>query len=339
MDPQSLGARRYEPATERSANLDRLRLLADGTCTYVWRDASHPNASWLVEIESLNESAMLARLSGKEITVIERSASGDISIYTRDGVSINTGSLWTRRPRAGERLIELREIINTNDSQKLELLARALDFAFHVLSPRRTGATLVLDLEGSISLDSGQFLGGSDGMPILASFSNDSSLTPLANLLSSVDGACLVDSSGRVIAVEVMLPSSDDAARFTLPLGGTRHTSALRYSFDKDTAVIMVVSADGPVSVFYGGARIMTLEESPSNSLQITQFSPGQARQFEEVRSTVECVRCSKAFLVTDLVRAGDSPAEQTVPCPVCRAPALLSLGPNYRVRVSPSRT
>ena len=37
---------------------------------------------------------------------------------------------------------------------------------------------------------------------------------------------------------------------------GTRHTSALRYSYDDPTATLIVVSEDGPVSVLRGGERL-----------------------------------------------------------------------------------
>jgi DNA integrity scanning protein DisA with diadenylate cyclase activity len=36
-------------------------------------------------------------------------------------------------------------------------------------------------------------------------------------------------------------------------LGGTRHTSGLRYSYDDPSAIVIVVSEDGPVSVLRNG--------------------------------------------------------------------------------------
>jgi DNA integrity scanning protein DisA with diadenylate cyclase activity len=37
------------------------------------------------------------------------------------------------------------------------------------------------------------------------------------------------------------------------PLGGTRHTSGRRYSYDDPTATVIAVSEDGPVSVLRNG--------------------------------------------------------------------------------------
>jgi len=36
-------------------------------------------------------------------------------------------------------------------------------------------------------------------------------------------------------------------------LGGTRHTSGRRYSYDDPGAIVVAVSGDGPVSVFQAG--------------------------------------------------------------------------------------
>lgn len=38
--------------------------------------------------------------------------------------------------------------------------------------------------------------------------------------------------------------------------GGTRHTSALRYSYDDPRATLIVISEDGPVSVMRAGKRL-----------------------------------------------------------------------------------
>ena len=44
---------------------------------------------------------------------------------------------------------------------------------------------------------------------------------------------------------------------------GMRHRSAQRYSHDHPTATIVVVSEDGPVSVFRGGAIAVTSAAAP----------------------------------------------------------------------------
>jgi len=50
-----------------------------------------------------------------------------------------------------------------------------------------------------------------------------------------------------------VVPSGDAEERVD-PLGGMRHTSGRRYSYDDPTALVVVVSEDGPVTVLKGGA-------------------------------------------------------------------------------------
>jgi len=51
----------------------------------------------------------------------------------------------------------------------------------------------------------------------------------------------------------VRLVPSNRAEQSVEPLGGTRHTSARRYSHDDPLATVIAVSDDGPVSVFRNG--------------------------------------------------------------------------------------
>ena len=54
------------------------------------------------------------------------------------------------------------------------------------------------------------------------------------------------------------LVPSKASERTVEPLGGTRHTSGRRYSYDDQLATVIAVSEDGPVSVFRGGAVLGT---------------------------------------------------------------------------------
>jgi DNA integrity scanning protein DisA with diadenylate cyclase activity len=46
---------------------------------------------------------------------------------------------------------------------------------------------------------------------------------------------------------------SNHAEQIVEPIGGTRHTSARRYSHDDPLATVIAISDDGPVSVFRNG--------------------------------------------------------------------------------------
>jgi hypothetical protein len=78
-------------------------------------------------------------------------------------------------------------------------------------------------------------------------------LAPLRHALAQVDGAAVFDVGGVLRQLGVRLVPSAAAEEEVDALGGTRHTSGRRYSFDDPTATVVAVSADGPVSVLRRG--------------------------------------------------------------------------------------
>jgi DNA integrity scanning protein DisA with diadenylate cyclase activity len=82
-------------------------------------------------------------------------------------------------------------------------------------------------------------------------------LAPLRHALAQVDGAAVFDADGVLRRLGVRLVPSDHAENTVEPLGGTRHTSARRYSHDDPLATVIAVSEDGPVSVFRNGAILL----------------------------------------------------------------------------------
>jgi len=80
-----------------------------------------------------------------------------------------------------------------------------------------------------------------------------SHLAPLRHALSQIDGAAVFDTEGVLRHLGALLVPSARAERVVDALGGTRHTSALRYSHDDPSATLIVVSEDGPVSVVRNG--------------------------------------------------------------------------------------
>ena len=79
-------------------------------------------------------------------------------------------------------------------------------------------------------------------------------LAPLRHALAQIDGAAVFDADGVLRQLGVRLVPSNAAEETIEPVGGTRHTSARRYSHDDPRATVIAVSDDGPVSVFRGGA-------------------------------------------------------------------------------------
>ena len=66
---------------------------------------------------------------------------------------------------------------------------------------------------------------------------------------------------------------SKTAERNVEAVGGTRHTSGRRYSYDDRSATVIAVSDDGPVSVFRGGSVLGTSRDR-SRSLEDRELTP-----------------------------------------------------------------
>jgi DNA integrity scanning protein DisA with diadenylate cyclase activity len=79
-------------------------------------------------------------------------------------------------------------------------------------------------------------------------------LAPLRHALAQVDGAAIFNADGVLRQLGVRLVPSKAAEKTVEAFGGTRHTSARRYSHDDPLATVIAVSEDGPVSLLRKGA-------------------------------------------------------------------------------------
>jgi DNA integrity scanning protein DisA with diadenylate cyclase activity len=75
-------------------------------------------------------------------------------------------------------------------------------------------------------------------------------------VLAQTDGAALFDGVGKLVELGVLLMPTPESEDEVDAIGGTRHTSARRYSHDDPDALVIVVSEDGPVTLFRGGEVI-----------------------------------------------------------------------------------
>jgi DNA integrity scanning protein DisA with diadenylate cyclase activity len=85
-----------------------------------------------------------------------------------------------------------------------------------------------------------------------------SHLAPLRHALAQIDGAAIFDGDGVLRQLGVRLVPSKASEQVVEALGGTRHTSGRRYSYDDRLATVIAVSEDGPVSVFRSGSVLGT---------------------------------------------------------------------------------
>jgi DNA integrity scanning protein DisA with diadenylate cyclase activity len=122
----------------------------------------------------------------------------------------------------------------------------------HWLSPGRVGATLVVPVShGQSGLD----LDRAIAVPRL-SVTNRHHYPALLSALMQTDLATVVNARGDVHRIGVGLHWSPEAEATVNTTRGMRHRSAARYTYDHPEAVAIVVSEDGPVTVFHHGKSL-----------------------------------------------------------------------------------
>jgi hypothetical protein len=227
------------------------RTYADGRAAYLVRQ---PGAAFALAcfdrlLQYEVDVVRLQEATGAQI--IQRTAVLEVPRLFLDGAVIEwNGRQWDSRPTASAVLPTLRRAVPQLDC---EVARHVLELAVHWLSPGRIGATIVIfdrDIPWA-SLDTAT----ASRTPDL-SLVNRRHFPALFAALRQFDLATVVspDGSVRKIGVGLRFSAEADAA---LPIArGMRHRSAQRFSYDHPTATVVVVSEDGPVSIFRDGVTV-----------------------------------------------------------------------------------
>ena len=182
-------------------------------------------------------------------TVVQRHSNSSVRAVGGFGVLRSDGMDWHLEPPI-DRWLNLSGCANGLIDPTL--LDQFLRFAVHDVAARGVGATFLVS-------PGGRLLPGSErryGKPPDLRIDRPSDLAPLYHILGQLDGAAVFDERGELQELGVRLVPSATAEASVEPYRGTRHTSALRYSYDDPEATIIVVSEDGPVSVLRAGRRL-----------------------------------------------------------------------------------
>ena len=246
------------------------RVYADGRSSYLVRAVDGSAALACFERSMLFEADLveLQRLTGA--IVVQRTPVLDVVRIVADGSVISwDGSHWRSRPTAAS----LRDDLVAADPDGGERLVAIAELAIHWLAPSRVGATIVVGLGpgGRDSLD----LATAVATPPL-SVVNRRHSSALTAVLRQHDLAVLVDRDGVIRKMAVGLRWSDEAEAAVDDGRGMRHRSAQRFSHDHPKATIVVVSEDGPVTVFRNGRVVATTGPSDAGDVPSlrTPFRP-----------------------------------------------------------------
>jgi DNA integrity scanning protein DisA with diadenylate cyclase activity len=198
------------------------------------------------------ESTALDVATGAGVYSVQRRQTGWVRVCGPAGVVIWDGTRWAVKPHA-ERLADAlqRAVRDAEPRVAIGLLRLCL----HWLSANRVGALLVWSPHGDARSLDRIGLGAAIAIPPM-DVTCDDHLPALVNVLAQVDRAALVTPHGTIDTLGVALRPTRASVGAVEPFGGTRHTSAQRFSFDHDDCVVFVVSAAGPMTVFHRGTPI-----------------------------------------------------------------------------------
>jgi sensor domain DACNK-containing protein/DisA checkpoint controller-like protein len=220
------------------------RRFADGLSCWLARRVDGTN-EWMVFDRSAGSERDLVVLSGAfDTTIVQRHPSGSVRVVGSFGVLRWQDFRWHHEPPVSSWI----DAVSASPSDP-EVLEALLEFAVHDLGSRGIGALLVYRPDP----EPGGRVEERLPTPPPLRIREASHLAPLRHALSQVDGAAVFDGGGVLRRLGVRLVPSNDAEEAVDAFGGTRHTSARRYSYDDTRATVIAVSEDGPVTVLRDG--------------------------------------------------------------------------------------
>lgn len=226
--------------------VDSARHYADGVTSWLIRRADGHD-EWIVfDRPAGSERDLVVLADAFGAVVVQRHPSDVVRIVGAFGVYRWDGLTWQHQPLVSAWIDTVGACAVYGDRNVLQ---RLLEFAVHDLGARGIGTTLIYRPDDQRSAIREARL----PLPPPLSITRSTDLAPLRHVLGQIDGASLFDESGSLTEIGIRLVSSPTAERDVAGYRGMRHTSARRYSFDDPTSTVIVVSDDGPVTVFRGG--------------------------------------------------------------------------------------
>lgn len=226
------------------------RRFADGLSSWLLR-RTDGTTEWMVfNRPAGSERDLVVLANAFDATIVQRHPAGPVRVVGGFGVLRWNGFRWHREPPLRSWIDAVTTPVPHGDAAVLESLLR---FAIHDLGSLRIGALLIYRPAD----DTGPAVEERLPPPPPLRIRTPTHLAPLRHALSQVDGAAVFDAGGVLRQLGVRLVPSSQAEATVDALGGTRHTSARRYSHDDPLATVIAVSDDGPVSVFRNGAVLV----------------------------------------------------------------------------------
>jgi DNA integrity scanning protein DisA with diadenylate cyclase activity len=223
------------------------RRFADGLSSWLVRHADGRNEWMVFDRPAGSERDLVVLADVLDAMIVQRHPAGSVRVVGAFGVLRWEGYSWHLEHPLGAWI----EAVTAGSAHgDPDVLAAMLDFAVHDLGSMGIGALLIYRPDS----DPGPAVEERLPTPPALQIRRPFHLAPLRHALAQIDGAAVFDAEGALRRLGVRLVPSTAAEEAVEALGGTRHTSGIRYSHDDPFATVIVVSEDGPVSVLRNGA-------------------------------------------------------------------------------------
>jgi len=226
--------------------LPAARRFADGLSSWILRRIDGRNELIVFDRPAGSERDVAVLAHALDAVIVQRHPAGAVRVVGRFGVLRWEGLSWHHEPPVSSWSDSL--VTSPAYGDPAVLLAM-LRFAVHDLGSRGIGALLIYRPDD----EPGPFVEERLSPPPPLRIGQASHLAPIRHALGQVDGAAIFDAAGVLRRLGVRLVPSTSSEETVEALGGTRHTSGRRYSYDDPFSTVIAVSDDGPVSVLRNG--------------------------------------------------------------------------------------
>lgn len=203
----------------------------------------------------------------RECLVIQRSeghSTRRVTILARESIVNFSGLAYVSKPYQYDILQALRQTIMPFPwgDDCIQTLKSALRLAVHKLSPENHGATFLIltpsDISALDKLIAARHLITDQAIsPTKCSLTKRVYQRPLVHLMGQMDGATTISPTGDVLNVGAFFRSvgAENAEGEATQHYGTRHRSAAEFTKEIE-GIAIVISSDGPVTVFRNGEAL-----------------------------------------------------------------------------------
>jgi len=312
------GASKVSSAPPLSSSF--IRMGADGRRTFVVRPGGGDPELWQLDDPCETELDLLNLVRHTGGLALKRIESGLVSLIHDGWAYTIRGREWLARGPISDMADAVRQV-----AAGMTDVTAVLELCCYVLSPKNLGTTFVYFLKEPTTAEAETWTAKPDIRSLNLEIEAYEDYPQIVHLARHHDGAFLVGPDRRIRSLGGHLAFELKTAALIAPHGGTRHTSAKRYSYEHASSVVFVVSEDGHVSVFSDGARVADSPVLASGEARFLKaLVPEKSGDVSYNQTTTTCQRCGKDLAIQIVTVIGWKEREE-VSCPVCGQAAVSS--------------